>query len=377
MTLESIAKKIVSFQIKYPKKVLWMFLILNLILIPGIFNLVSNVEPSLEKVLPQQVDEVANMNYMRSQFGADMFYLVAYTNDGPITDVRELKYLRYIDILSKKISTNEHILEINSVSSILKNVNGGILPTTYQDSKNLFLKYKNMLSSYHNSDYSFSMVSIQTNTGSSAKVVSDTIDQIKNDIKLVEEYNPGVSIKVTGFSAIDKATFSVIMSDFLVITLISMLFVSIIVFIVFKSLIKGMLPMVVVINALIWTMGQVGYLNLTLTVVSMVAAAMIMGLGISFGVHEVYGYFEKRKEMEPKEALTEIMAELLRALLGASLTTIAGFLALLIGVLPAMKILGIILALGILNTLIGAIFLLPVIMYLYDKNQMKKLKIKN
>ena len=59
---------------------------------------------------------------------------------------------------------------------------------------------------------------------------------------------------------------------------------------------KGMLPMIVVMNALVMTMGIVGYLGFTITVVSMVAAAMIMGLGIDFGIHQVYSYFEERKK---------------------------------------------------------------------------------
>ena len=65
------------------------------------------------------------------------------------------------------------------------------------------------------------------------------------------------------------------------------------------------------------------------------------------------------------------MRELLRAMIGASLTTMAGFLALLFGVLPAMKTLGVVLALGIMNTMLAAVFLLPVIVYLYDKEDTK------
>jgi len=68
------------------------------------------------------------------------------------------------------------------------------------------------------------------------------------------------------------------------------------------------------------------------------------------------------------------MSELLRAMVGASLTTIAGFLALLFGVLPAMKNLGIILALGILTTLVSAIFMLPVLVYLYDTRRKNTLQ---
>lgn len=162
------------------------------------------------------------------------------------------------------------------------------------------------------------------------------------------------------------------MSDFAFITMVSMALVMIVVFVTFRSIVKGFLPMIVVMTALLWTMGIVGYLGLTITVVSMVSAAMIMGLGIDFGIHVVHSFFHLKEKYGDRKgtrerALKETMQELLRAMVGASFTTISGFLALLFGVLPAMKTLGIILALGIFTTLIGAVFLLPVIVYLYDR----------
>jgi hydrophobe/amphiphile efflux-3 (HAE3) family protein len=363
--IEKIAQKIVKFQIKYPKKILWIFFIFALLAIPGILKLLDNVEPSLEKVLPQQVDEIKNMNSMRSEFGADMLFLIIYT-DTPLDDVRNAKYLKYINSLSQKIESRENIVKVNGIDDIIIEMHQGIIPDSEIDIKES-LKINPFSNQYINQDYSFSILRIQTDTGSSAKLIDEVITGIKQDIDNTENINPGTRIEMTGFSAIDMATFKVIISDFAIITLVSMGFVALIVLITFKSLTKGMLPMVIVMNALLWTMGIVGYLGLTLTVVSMVAAAMIMGLGIDFGIHQVYSYFELRKTKNSKQSLNEVMSELLRAMLGASLTTIAGFLALLFGVLPAMKTLGIILAIGIFTTLIGAIFLLPVIIYLYDK----------
>jgi len=355
---EKIASIIVSYQIKFPKVFMFVFLIINLLLIPGIFNLINNVEPSLERVLPQNIDEIQTMNDMRTEFGADMIYLVLEGEDDTV-DLRDLEVLRYIDILGKKILTEENVLEVQSLTTVIG------IPKTIYESKNLIAENPMSLN-FINHDSSISIITVRTNTGSSAKAINKIIEEINDDILSVEEYNPNIKTTITGFSAIDRATFNIIIDDFIKITVVSMIGIAIIVLLTFKSLIKGMLPMVIVMNALIWTMGIVGYLGLTITVVSMVSAAMIMGLGIDFGIHQVHSYFEERKKNNPKKSLNNVMEELLRAMFGASLTTIAGFLALLFGVLPAMKTLGIILAIGIFSTLIGAIFLLPVLIYYLD-----------
>ena len=355
---EKIASIIVKYQTKFPRIFLLGFIIINLLLIPGIFNLINNVEPSLERVLPQNINEIQTMNDMRTEFGADMIYLVLEGRDNTV-DMRDIEVLRYIDILGDKIKTEENVLEVQSLTTFIGT------PKTIYESRNLIAENPQSLN-FINSDSSISVINIRTNTGSSAKVINKVIEQINDDIITLEEYNPNIKTTITGFSAIDRATFNIIINDFIKITAVSMIGIAIIVFLTFKSLAKGMLPMVIVINALIWTMGIVGYLGFTITVVSMVSAAMIMGLGIDFGIHQVHSYFEERKKHSSKVALNNVMEELLRAIFGASMTTIAGFLALLFGVLPAMKTLGIILAIGIFSTLIGAIFLLPVLIFLYN-----------
>jgi predicted RND superfamily exporter protein len=359
------AEKIVNAQIKKPYYFLGVILIITLLFGLGIPNLINNVEPSLEKVLPQDIEEVKTMNNMRGQFGADMMYLVVKTT-GPVEDVRNPQVLNYIDSLSQKIVTRENILEVRTLVDIVKSQNNNNVPNSLNTIK-VSIKQNPLTPTFVNDQYSLTVMKVRTDTGSSASLIKQTVDEIKEDIASLENSNPGVKIDITGFNAIDKATFEIIISDFMKITMISMAFVMIIVLLTFRKFGKALLPMSVVMMALIWTMGIAGHLNFTITVVTMVAAAMIMGLGIDFGIHVVHTYYEQRKKLGKKNSLKETMKELLRAMTGASLTTTAGFLALLFGVLPAMKILGIILGIGIISTLLGAIFLLPVLTYLYDK----------
>ena len=71
--LEEFAEKIVKLQVKYPQAVLLVILSITLLLIPGILKV--KIEPSLEKVLPEDLPVIKTMNDMRTQFGADMVYL--------------------------------------------------------------------------------------------------------------------------------------------------------------------------------------------------------------------------------------------------------------------------------------------------------------
>jgi hypothetical protein len=364
--------QLANIQTKYPKKFIWVFVLLNILFIPGIFKLIDNVEPSLEKVLPQHIEEIQHLNQLRNEFGVDMIYLLVYTNGIHVSDVRNYEYLTYVDLLSQSIKNLDYVEHVESISTLLKAQTGKdyILYDTYQVKH--FFEINPFTFDFISQDYSFSVIKVQTTTGPNAKIIDSVLKDIKNQISKFEDKNPGTKIEITGSTAIDNATFKTIISDFSVITLVSMVVIGIVVFITFGNFSKGMLPMIIVMNAVLMTMGIVGYLGLTLTVVSMVAAAIIMGLGIDFGIHQVHSYYEHRKTLSPKQSIQETLKELFKAMLGASLTTIGGFLALLFGELPAMKVLGIILSLGIFTTLIGAILLLPPIIYLYDVQQIKK-----
>ena len=61
--LEETAGKIVKLQIKYPKIILLIILFITLLLLPGILKV--KIEPSLEKVLPEDLPVIKTMNDMQ------------------------------------------------------------------------------------------------------------------------------------------------------------------------------------------------------------------------------------------------------------------------------------------------------------------------
>lgn len=371
--LDNIASGIGSSQHKKPRTYLLVLVLLLLVTIPGILLLPANIEPSIEKLMPSQTQEVSLMNEMREQFGADMVYVVLQVN-GPIDDIRDPASIKYIDLLTSRVIYNEHILQARSLSSILKQANNGILPSSEFEIKELLNNEQvaMQVKDFIDDDFSTTYIEITSDTGANAKVISQVIENIEHDISIADEFNPGFDVKITGFGTIDKATFDVIITDFKNITGLSFLAMLGFLFFYFKkNMKKTLLSVSVIMFSLIITMGIAGYLDFTITVMTMVAAAMIMALGISYGIHVVHTYYLLREKHTKEETSVLLQQNLIRALVGSSLTTSAGFLALLFGVLPAMKILGIVLAIGIIVTLFVTVYFLPPLLFVTDNSKKK------
>ena len=363
--LKELGKKIGENQIKKPYVFFIGLVIFLALTLPGIPLLLNNVEPSLEKILPQDITEVKLMNDMRSLFSADMMYVLLYAS-GPVEDVRDPEVLRYVDSLSNKLRKDDYIKEVMNFPDMIMMVNDGKIPNSNQDIQKL-IKLNPRALMFINHDYSFTVIQIRSDTGASSSVIGKVVNNINDDIASLEPMNPGLTYKITGFNAIDRATFQVIMSDFAYITIFSFLFMLIFLFFYFGGSVKKVVGAIsVIMISVMITFGITGYLGITITVVTMVAAAMIMALGISYGINITYEYYLLRKKMGKEKALVELNTGIVRALIGSSLTTSAGFLALLFGVLPAMKNLAIVLAIGITITLLVSILILPLIVFKLD-----------
>lgn len=370
--LRNLGYKLGKLQGKHP----WFFVALAILItvatIPGIPILLSNVEPSLEKVLPQDIQEVKVMNDMRSQYGADMLYLVLIAED---KDIYSPSSLRYIDSMSQSLRGLENIIEVNSISDIVKEDNNGNIPDSSNQIRTI-LEQDPRAKDFMNPHRTITVIQIKSDTGSSAKTVKKVIDDIKFTQNILEQENPGYDVKLTGFNAIDQATFKVIISDFIKITLVSFALMIIFLLIHYKfSIKKTVYSLIIMIFSLIWALGVTGYVGIKLNVVTMVSAAMIIALGSSYGINSVYHFYDDfLLQYDKKEAIAKFQEFLIVGLTGSALAEIAGFLALLFGLMPSMQDLGIILAIGIFFALFVSVIILPVFFYIMerDSNENKK-----
>jgi hypothetical protein len=372
--LEKIGEKLGELESKYPKRFLWLIFLITLLMVPGLFQM--KIEPSLEKVLPQDLPVLKDMNFMRDQFGADMIYIIYDIKETSINSVLDPKVLKQIEITEKFIEREQNILMVNSFSKMIKDYNDGVIPEDKEKIKEIYLFAKNKVKDPRANLISFDqkiiLSEIKSNTGASANDIKEVVNSIQNNINRLNLLD--LNIGFTGYNVLDKATFEVILGDFSYTTFLSFIFIAIVVYLTFKSLIKGMIPMVIVMISLLWTNGTVGYLGIAMTVASMGAAAMVMGLGIDFGIHLISIFDELRLEGKKiKEAMVLTLKKDIRAIVGTSITTIAGFMSLWFSSLPAMEDLGTILLIGIFYSMILALLGMMPLIYFYEKRKLRKI----
>ena len=346
MLIENLAARLVEFQSEKPMKMLLILGVLTAAVIPGMTQL--EIKPSTEAILPADDPVVESLDTLRAKFAGDTTYIVIQDNDIRNQDTLE-KMLR----IEKRLQRSENVVSTASPASMLENRYERIP----QDKDELeAFDYGNFVTE----NYGTALISVRADTQAN----SGEIRKLYNEIHTVtgSEFSDS-RYHLTGYNMIDLATFQVIISDFMRITFVSFAAVLAVLYGVFRDFRRMFYPIVPVMFALIWMLGLGGYLGADLTIISMVSAAMIMGLGIDFGIHVTKKYFSTKRG---KEGLSETMTELSRGLLGGSTTTGVGFLALLSANLTGMHALGIFLFTGIISAYIGAVFLLPTLIIIFD-----------
>lgn len=346
MIIENLANSLVEYQVENPYRVLGALAVLTLFILPGALNMA--IKPSTEAVLPQDDPVVESLDTLRSKFYGDTTYAV-FSSD----DVRNEELMEKVLRVGNRIERFENVQSVQSPATMLERRYGRIPDD--KDTLDSF-NYRGTISDTEDA----AIMSIRADTQAN----SGEIDKLNSRINgVLDSEAPNAEVRLTGYNMIDLATFQVIISDFIRITGFSFLAVLGVLYASFRDVRKIWLPLTVVMFALVWMIGLGGWLGADLTIISMVSAAMIMGLGIDFGIHVTKKYYKSERG---REGLSVTMVELSRGLLGASMTTSVGFLALLFANLSGMHSLGIFLFTGIISAYIGSVVLLPTIIYLYD-----------
>ncbi len=120
--------------------------------------------------------------------------------------------------------------------------------------------------------------------------------------------------------------------------------------------------------AFTWVM--IGHLN----PVTGFLAAILIGLGIEYGLHLAMRYWEERAKLEPVEAMKETLHGTFGGALSSAVTNAAAFFVLVFAEFDAFKQFGRIAAFGVMATLASTYFFGPALLFLSERFALRKPK---
>ncbi len=133
-----------------------------------------------------------------------------------------------------------------------------------------------------------------------------------------------------------------------------------ILFLAFRNLRAVLLPTLTISMALVWTLATIVLSGTSLNLVSSIVPPVVITLGLAATMHVVSEYFVVRLNVEdPVQAARQAMEKISLPLVLTGLTTMAGFMALMLNPLPAVREFALFSALGIAYTLLLSLSFLP------------------
>jgi hypothetical protein len=208
--------------------------------------------------------------------------------------------------------------------------------------------------------------------GLSEEKVKEATDMIQNDVDAITK-PAGVSYTITGMAPLIIELLRLMEEDMIFTTLVAAGIILALLVLLERSFTKGFLVFLPLIFAIIWTFGSMGLLGIAASISTITIGAIILGLGVEFGIFMVSRYYEEKKEHEPAEALKIAVSNIGASTFGSTATTAAAFFALTLSVMPMVQHLGQALALGIIFCWLVAVVVTPCFILFEDRIKAGKL----
>jgi len=294
-------------------------------------------------------------------------------SDGPINLSREKISGVYIKHnVNNELSKNHSLMAFELLNFVLDNMNTNVLIKNRMDSsaKQKVQEAKRTIDNaegmFNSENYTRMILSV--NLPKESEDSTEFINYLTKKTKAVFGDSAHICGEIVSTNDL-KQTFD---SDNLIITLFTIISIFIIVLLLFKSL-SIPIVLVAVIQGAIWVTMSLSLFTGSMFFMSyIIATCILMGATIDYGILMCSTYVNYRKTLNKKESLLKALeATMPTVFTSGSILTICGFIIGLIASQNSIASVGFLIGKGTLSSILLIVFVLPSILYLFDKFVLK------
>ncbi len=372
------SNKLIKVILNHPKVILSILAAITLVL--GTFLPKVKMDFSIEQLFSQN-DPVINrfLNFREEFDGVDNRIFLLYESDDPFS-------YKNLELNKKMVYAFENIEGVSKVTS-LTNIElfteGGeyLLSPVYENIPksidSLNIAKERILSSDLLKNY---LISEDGKVAAILIEVSDSFNEHESRESIVKQIDelqlgtdwtwhqtglPIIRTRYVQYMIADNITFLIPVLSMLIL-LLSLLF---------RSLVGLVLPLIVVLLTIIWTLGFMTAAGITINIISYIIPTLLMVVGISDSVHFLVKYYKTLHLLgDKREALTQSLQKIGTAIFLTSITTAIGFGALSMVNIEIVKEFGIFTAMGVFFAFIITVLFIPSTLMLLGKTPKTKLE---
>lgn len=320
-----------------------MIIIISLVLlIPSLIGIYkTKINYDILVYLPEDIETMKGQNILAKDFNMGAFSTVVVENMSSYDIIK-------LEEKIKKVKGVEKVVSISDITGVT--IPKEILPSEIIDKV-----------SKKNSE----LMLITFRDSTSSEETLNAIDEIRNIASN--------TTKVGGMSAMVLDTMNLSNEEIVAYIVIAVILCIIVLTLALDSFVAPYLLLGNIGVAILFNMGTNIFLGNISYITKAISAVLQLGVTTDFSIFLYHKYESAKKTNKNKEkAMSKAISETLVSVLGSSLTTIAGFLALCTMNLTLGRDIGIVMAKGVLMGLICVITLFPSLLLIFDKQVSKK-----
>ena len=325
-------KKISNYIVNHSKLILIIGLLL---LIPALYGYINTrINYDILVYLPDSVDTIKGENILTDEFGLGSYAFVIIDNNTN-KDIIDLENeFKKVDGVNKVISVYD-LLDSGIPKSMLpKDIENKL----YKDNETIIMV---------------------TFNGSTSE--DETINSVRELRQIVE------GDTISSMTAMVVDTMDLANQEIVTYVVIAVILCLIVLLIATDSYIVPIFLLLNIGIAIIYNLGSNIFLGQISYITKAITAILQLGVTTDFSIFLYNTYeFEKKKNKDHKKAMSKAIISTFNSVLGSSLTTIAGFLALCTMSLTLGKDIGIVMAKGVLCGVITVLTIFPALILLFD-----------
>ena len=311
-----------------------------LLLIPAALGYINTrVNYDILYYLPKEIDTMQGQDILLDEFQKGAYAIVVV--DG--------MHGRELTKLEDKIENVDHVAKLISYNSIV----GGDIPLEMIPEK--------LRSQFYNSDKDSTMLAIFFDDTTSS-------DGTMNAIKEIRKVTDGQCF-ISGMSAVVTDTKTLSEKETPIYVLIAVILACIVLALFMDSFLVPVFFMLSIGIAIVYNLGSNYFMGEVSYITKALAAVLQLGVTLDYSIFLWHSYKEMKEEYgdDHKEAMAHAIASTITSVVGSSITTVAGFIALCFMSFTLGMGLGVVMAKGVVFGVICCVTVLPSLILTFDK----------
>lgn len=311
-----------------------------LLLIPAALGYINTrVNYDILYYLPKEIDTMQGQDILLDEFQKGAYAIVVV--DG--------MHGRELTKLEDKIENVDHVAKLISYNSIV----GGDIPLEMIPEK--------LRSQFYNSDKDSTMLAIFFDDTTSS-------DGTMNAIKEIRKVTGGQCF-ISGMSAVVTDTKTLSEKETPIYVLIAVILACIVLALFMDSFLVPVFFMLSIGIAIVYNLGSNYFMGEVSYITKALAAVLQLGVTLDYSIFLWHSYKEMKEEYgdDHKEAMAHAIASTITSVVGSSITTVAGFIALCFMSFTLGMDLGVVMAKGVVFGVICCVTVLPALILTFDK----------